>query len=101
MTISYTRRGARSGVGNIARQSSRRGGRGALPQRSSPSAVSPAASVKSVTPTAPSGFGGPGGIVMVDKKNDHDDKAFEKGVIAKAAGFGFPPEAIARAKKKL
>lgn len=39
--------------------------------------------------------------VKVDKKNDSDGtKAFEKGLAAKAAGMGFPPEAIAKAMKK-
>lgn len=49
----------------------------------------------------PSAYGGPEGIVKVDKKNDPDGtKAFEKALAAKAAGLGFPPEKIAKAMKK-
>ena len=48
----------------------------------------------------PVAYGGPDGVVMVDKKKDPDGtKAFEKALAAKAAGMGVSPDVIAKAMK--
>ena len=48
----------------------------------------------------PAAYGGPNGMVKVDKKKDPDGmKAFENALGAKAASIGFPPSAVAKAMK--
>ncbi|MCP4708865.1 MAG: hypothetical protein GY869_09595 [Planctomycetes bacterium] len=48
----------------------------------------------------PGAYGGPDGVVRVDKQKDPDGtKTFEKALAAKAAGMGVSPDVIAKAMK--